>query len=358
MRKPILLAALIGMLCLSNRAAAEVKLHGLFTDGIVLQQQALVPVWGTADAGEEVHVMLTIDKESGQGSRAVAGKDGAWKVQLNNLPAGGPYTITVKGKTSTIVLKDVLVGEVWLASGQSNMEWTVNNSLNPKETIEKSANPMIRYFQVPKTPNGKPQTELGTPAKGGKAPVWQECGPKTAAGFSAVAYFFARDLQKARKVPVGIIHASWGGTAAERWTSLATMAKHPETKDLKGSDLYNGMIVPLIPYRHQGRHLVSGRIQRQPGRAVQDAVPGHDQELARRLETGQLPVPVRATGSVSTWLGLFAGAARGPAVHGPEGAEHRHGRHHRRGPSRPTSTPRTRTPSAPAWPCAPWPGLS
>jgi sialate O-acetylesterase len=245
-----MIAILTGMLSLPQTATAEVKLHGLFTDGMVLQQGSKVPVWGTADEGEEVLVVLLSGKDAFKADRVVA-KDGKWKVDLNNLPVGGPFKLLVEGKTSNIILKDVYVGEVWVASGQSNMEQTVSQSLNPKETLAKSANPMIRLFQVPKTPNARPQTELGTP-KDGKAPAWMECGPTTIPNYSAVAYFFARDLQKARKVPVGIIHGSWGGTAAERWTSPETLAAYPELKKLKGSDLYNGMIVPLMPFAIKG----------------------------------------------------------------------------------------------------------
>jgi sialate O-acetylesterase len=235
--------ALLAGLCCHTRALAEVKLHGLFTEGMVLQQGAKVPVWGTADADEKVTVSI-----QGQEVSTTA-KDGKWRVNLKNLKAGGPFEMTVKG-SNTIEFKDVLVGEVWVCSGQSNMEWPVSLSRNPKETIAESKNPNIRLFFTPKTPNNDaPQTELG---KWKGSTTWLECGPKTVPNFSAVGYFFGRDLQKARNVPVGLIQSAWGGTPAEAWTSKAVLESDPALKGMKGSNLYNGMIRPLIPYAIKG----------------------------------------------------------------------------------------------------------
>ncbi len=246
MRRVTLTAALMmaAGFCGVDRAWAEVKLHGLFNENMVLQQGGKVPVWGTADDGEKVTVRV-----QGQEVSTMA-KDGKWRVTLKDLKAGGPFEFMVKG-TNTIEFKNVLVGEVWVCSGQSNMEWPVRASRHPKEAIADSKNPLIRLFFTPKKPKDMPQTELGGPAK------WLECGPGTVANFSAVGYFFGRDLQKARNVPVGLIQAAWGGTEAEKWTSQKVLKPLVESKQVtprqrQASDLYNGMIRPLIPYAIKG----------------------------------------------------------------------------------------------------------
>lgn len=246
MRRVILTVVLaLGLYCQPGRARAEVKPHGLFTEGMVLQQGTKVPVWGTAAPGEKVTVRIQKQEVS-----ATANKDGAWLVTLARLSAGGPFEMTIAG-TNRIEFKNVLVGEVWVCSGQSNMEWALSRTRNAKEAIASSADPMLRLFAVQKVPAAAPQRDLPV-AKGRTASTWQECGPQTVANFSAVAYYFGRDLRQALKVPVGLIHSSWGGTAAERWTPRETLQLHPETKGLKGSDLYNGMIAPLLPYAIKG----------------------------------------------------------------------------------------------------------
>jgi len=234
--------ALAAGLCWQGQAQAEVKLHGLFTEGMVLQQGTRVPVWGTADADEKVTVSI-----QGQEVSTTA-KDGKWRVNLKDLKAGGPFEMTVKG-SNTIEFKDVLVGEVWVCSGQSNMEWSVSGSRNPKETIANSKNSNIRLFFTPKTPNKTPQTELG---KWNGPKQWLECGPTTVPNFSAVGYFFGRDLQKARNVPIGLIQSAWGGTPAEFWTSNDVLTSNPALKGMRGSTGYNGMIRPLVPYAIKG----------------------------------------------------------------------------------------------------------
>lgn len=219
------------------RSEAAVKLHGLFTENMVLQQGMKVPVWGTADDGEKITVRC-----QGQESSTVA-KGGKWLVNLQSLKPGGPFEFSVNETT----FKNVLVGEVWVCSGQSNMEWSIRASRDPEKTIAESTNPRIRLFQTPKTPNAAPQTELGS-WKGWTS--WMECTPENTPGFSAVGYHFGRYLQRARNVPVGLIQSAWGGTAAERWTSKEVLENKFGIK--AGSDLYNGMITPLIPFAIKG----------------------------------------------------------------------------------------------------------
>ncbi|NOZ20357.1 MAG: sialate O-acetylesterase [Planctomycetes bacterium] len=184
---------------------------------MVLQQGMEAPVWGKADEGEKVTVTFC-----GQTVFANA-KDGKWMVRLKPLKAGGPHTMTVAGK-NTIEIKNVLVGEVWVCSGQSNMAMTVNRCANAEEEVANSKNPMLRLYTVPRRIAGEPQKNVE-----GK---WVEAGPDTVGGFSGVGYFFGRELQKALKVPVGLIHTSWGGTPSEAWTSMPTLEATPEAKSI------------------------------------------------------------------------------------------------------------------------------
>ena len=200
--------------------AATVHPHPLFCDHAVLQQGREVPVWGTADDGEQVSVEI-----AGRSATAttVAGR---WLVRLPELPVGGPYTLTIRG-TNTVVLDDVLVGEVWLCGGQSNME----RQLGPREgqkplvgwerTAATAALPQLRHFGVAQKLSAVPLAGVGG--------SWQVSSPETAPEFTAVGFYFGRALQRARNVPVGLIHASWGGTPAEAWTSAETMRRIPGT---------------------------------------------------------------------------------------------------------------------------------
>ncbi len=207
------------LVCCASVALADVKLHGLFTDHMVLQQKTTVPVWGQADPEEKVTVTF-----QGQKTVATADATGKWMAKLTNLEPGGPFEMTIEGK-NTIKLVDVLVGEVWICSGQSNMQWTVSQSKDPKETIAASANPNLRLFQQRQVTSGKPLEYTQTTDAWKN---WRVSSPESVPGFSAVAYFFGQSLQKARNVPVGLIHTSWGGTPAEAWTSAEFLEKTPE----------------------------------------------------------------------------------------------------------------------------------
>jgi sialate O-acetylesterase len=213
-------------------------------------------VWGTAEPGEELTVFF-----NGQKAPTKANKDGKWSVMLAPTAPGGPFELSVKGKNNRVEIKEILVGDVWIASGQSNMEWELSKTRDPKEVIANSKNPRIRLFDVPRTPKSEPQSELGSLSEKKNAlknhtyGKWLECGPDTAAAFSAVGYYFGRALERDLKVPIGIINSSWGGTAAERWISKPLLESN---EDLKGanmnnaSNLYNGMIVPLQPFAIRG----------------------------------------------------------------------------------------------------------
>ncbi len=212
----------ISILMAAAMAAADVRLPALISDNMVLQQGRQVAIWGTADAGEQVTVSLGEQKES-----ATADSSGQWKVQLGPLAKGGPLEMTVAGK-NTVTIHNVLVGEVWVCSGQSNMEMAVWNhnvfgGVNNAEKEVAAANyPLLRLFIVKKAVAGKPQSDVQG--------QWLVTSPATVGSFSAVGYFFGRDLHQTMKFPVGLIDSSWGGTEAEAWTSDAALDADPELK--------------------------------------------------------------------------------------------------------------------------------
>jgi sialate O-acetylesterase len=203
--------------------AAEISLPALFSDHMVVQRDKPIKVWGTASPGGSVSVSL--GKRAG---RACADEDGAWRVSLPSLPAGGPHVLTIKG-TETLALSNVMVGEVWICSGQSNMEMPVHvgeyGVLNGEKEVLAAEYPDIRLFTVPNTTSY-------TPLKDTASDGWKICGPYSVPSFSAVAYFFGRDLHAALGVPVGLIHTSWGGTVAEAWTSEEALNTMPHFRDV------------------------------------------------------------------------------------------------------------------------------
>jgi hypothetical protein len=288
-------AFLVVALATLSPLSAAVRLPSLFSDHMVLQRDAAVPVWGWADPGEEVTVRI-----AGQQQSTKADANGKWSTKLEKLTATGPQTMTVKG-SNEITIRDVLLGEVWLASGQSNMGLKVRGVNHAKDEITNAKFPQIRMFTVERKTAVTPQAECGG--------YWQVCSPETVASFSATAYFFGRDLHQSLKVPVGLIDASWGGTRIESWTSLEAQqslpalaplieswrkrtatpfdevqakARHakqmevwknqsakskaagerppqqpreiqsPQTDPKGPANLFNGMIVPLAPYAIRG----------------------------------------------------------------------------------------------------------
>jgi sialate O-acetylesterase len=219
-RRSVLLAALFCLLAGGSYAPllqADVVPHPLFSEATVLQRGRKMPVWGTADDGEQVTVTI-------QGSESVAvAAGGVWRTELPALKAGGPFVMTIAGK-NTITLTNVLVGEVWVASGQSNMDLTVADCDRAAADIAGSANARIRLCKVPRQAADEPQTTTRL--------NWVECGPNTVGNISGVGYFFARDLQAALQVPVGLIDAAYGGTPAEAWMSPEAIASRPEFQSI------------------------------------------------------------------------------------------------------------------------------
>lgn len=202
---------------------ADVHLPKLFADHMVLQRGKPIPVWGWANANEKITVQF-----NEQTKITKAGKDGKWKLQLDAATAGGPFVLTVKGK-NTITINDVLVGEVWICSGQSNMEWSVRNTNNAEKEMASADYPMIHHFLVAKDVSAKPLDDI-------KAGEWQVCNPETVGDFTAVGFFFARALYNELKIPIGLINTSWGGTHSETWTSREAF---------EGSDEFKTMIAGM-----------------------------------------------------------------------------------------------------------------
>jgi sialate O-acetylesterase len=194
---------------------ADVTPAAVFSDRVVLQRDKPVPIWGTADAGEKVTVIF-----GGQHRETITGSDGRWSVQLDALSASPVGTdLLISGK-NTLTLHDVVVGEVWLCSGQSNMEWPVMKAAHAQAEIAAANFPLIRHLKVERLVAEAPVATLKT---GG----WQPASPQTVGTFTAVGYFFARDLHQKLGVPIGIIHSSWGGTPVEAWMSSAALASDP-----------------------------------------------------------------------------------------------------------------------------------
>jgi sialate O-acetylesterase len=210
--------AVLGALVLGAppAARADVKLPAIYSDHAVLQQDAPIPVWGRAQPGEEVSVSI-----AGQTKTTMAGKNGKWMVKLDPLKAGGPLTLTVKG-LNTVVIKDVLVGEVWLGSGQSNMALPVEKANNFEQEKAAANLPQIRSFLVEPISAREPQAD-GTGE-------WRVCSPDTVGKFSATAYFFGRELHRKLDVPVGLIKSCVGGTPIESWISPEAQRSSPELK--------------------------------------------------------------------------------------------------------------------------------
>lgn len=244
----------VALLCILplSVARADVKLAALFSDHVVLQRDKELPIWGWAEPGEAVTVSL-----AGQTAQAKADQDGKWIVRLKPLTAGGPHELKVKG-ANEVTVNGVLVGEVWLCSGQSNMAMTVSRSNNAKEEIAGTDLPQVRMFKESSKGANEPQADAhGT---------WQPADPKTVGGFSATAFFFGRQLHRELKVPIGLINSSVGGTPIEAWTSLPAQQKLSERPEVssymkdQGHDfppqgaasLYNGKIAPLVPFALRG----------------------------------------------------------------------------------------------------------
>ena len=304
---------------------ADVRLPALFSDNMVIQHEMKIPVWGWADPGEKVIVEIGDYR-----AETVTNIEGKWKVRIGPIEAGGPFELLVSGK-NTLRIINVLAGEVWVASGQSNMAMEVRSCLDADEEISKAKNPMIRHFQVKRTKALEPLEDLA-PVADSKASWlnrWEISDPSTAGHFSGTAYFFARNLYNQRNVPVGIIHSSWGGTTAEAWTPRDTLENDaglkcilddwPRYNDdeewLKGeyeeftqevkkarkegrpdplyfnqpSVLYNGMLAPVIPYGMRGVIWYQGESNAYRACQYRELFPAMITQWRRKWKQGDFP---------------------------------------------------------------------
>ncbi len=233
---------------------AKVSLPAIFSSHMVLQQNSEVKIWGWANPLENVKVIGSWDNDT---VKMTANNQAKWWVTLKTPSAGGPYLITFAGN-DTITLKDVMIGEVWLCSGQSNMEmsasWGINNEA---QEVSEANYPNIRLFQVDKRASEFPQLDV--------AGTWKACTPSSMKDFSAAGYFFGRDLYKNLNVPIGLINSSWGGTPAETWVNPDTISSDKVISEAakkisdkmpwcpgKPGKTYNSMISPLIPFKIAG----------------------------------------------------------------------------------------------------------
>ena len=306
--------------------SAAVQPAPLFSDNMVLQQGRPVPVWGWADDGEVVTIKFR------KQTVTTTAQNLKWHVTLHALTAGGPDGFTISTPSRTLQFTNVLVGDVWVCSGQSNMEWPMSRSFESGADIAAATNAMIRVFLVPKNRLEAPTAVI----KAG----WELCSPQSIAGFSAVGYYFGRDLQAARRGPVGLIGTYWGGTPAEAWMNRESFEINPRyvkellepaaaaeknwrqataafekekaeaeaagTKFTKqapwrpwaGGELYNGMIAPLIPYAIQGAIWYQG--ESNAGRADQYRTLFPDMIRCWRRNWGQNDFPFLAV-QIAPW---------------------------------------------------------
>lgn len=245
------------LLCTSLGLQAEVRLSAIFTDGMVLQQQKSVPIWGWAGNATTVYVETSWDQKKYE---VKANKKGVWRLFVQTPVAGGPFHIKIT-EENTIVLDDVLIGEVWLCSGQSNMEMPLKGYpaqpiIGSTEAILESKDEQLRLYTVPRNP-------LLKPAEDSKPSTWKKANPQDVANFSATAYFFGRRLRQVLDVPIGLIHSSYGGSNIEAWMDAAWLADMEgveipqqeeglKDKNRQPTMLYNGMIHPLVGYGIKG----------------------------------------------------------------------------------------------------------
>jgi sialate O-acetylesterase len=289
-----------GLALVPGAARADVRPHALCGEGMVLQRNAEVKIWGKADPDEEVTVTFRNQKATTK-----ADAKGDWLVTLKSGQAGGPEKMTIAGK-NTIEYGNVLVGEVWVCSGQSNMEWGVGgcDKSDKDHAFGAAHNNLLRLFHARKLPTARPQTET--------AGTWVEADPKTIGSWTAVGYFFGRALQlHDLRMPVGLIQSDWGGTRAEAWTSAEALASSPRYKTeienfLKMTEdpaqagklgknpnapsaLYNGMISPLLNYRIKGAIWYQGESNAGQAYAYRELFPLMIQDWRKRWHEGDFP---------------------------------------------------------------------
>lgn len=280
---------------------ADIRLPKIFSDKMVLQHGDTVRIWGTADPQQELEISLGENSTS-----TVADAEGNWSAEVVPPAVGGPYELKVAGAESRVVFNDVYVGEVWLCSGQSNMQWSIKQSVDFESDEQRDAylaeikNQNIRLFTVPPVSIDEPASDFA------EAVAWEECRGEAAAEFSATAYFFAVALQKYEKfndVPIGLIDASWGGTPAESWTSMDALKNETGLEPLlthwnenqenrspsRPACLFNGMVAPMIPYTIRGVVWYQGEANVGRGQQYQTIFPALINDWRARFGNDEMP---------------------------------------------------------------------
>ena len=263
----LILAAVTSLLAGGATVLADVRLPEVISNNMVLQKDIPLPIWGWASPGEEVTVTL-----GGSTVKSTADGAGKWKVVLPAIKtAGGPHEMTVKGKNE-IKVGNILIGEVWAGSGQSNMQWAVNQSANAQAEIAAAKFPKIRLFVIPLVPAGTPSDQVFA--------RWVECTPETVAGSSAVLYFFGREIHQKLDTPVGLITTAWGGTRIQPWIPPQGYAAIPELAGEKNDmlNMLNGFSKQLTDYSAAVKTYAEKFKDVKPGDAlpaVPGAMPGH-----------------------------------------------------------------------------------
>ena len=308
----------------ASGAAGELLLPSVISDGMVLQRNEATKIWGWATPGASIEAAI-----GGRSAQAVVPASGRWTIELPPLSARGPHSLAISGDGSEIEIRDVLVGEVWVCSGQSNMQWSVARSGNPEWEIENGNHPLIRMFSVTRTSAPEPQQDCEG--------SWQAASSETVARFSAVGYYFARNLHQRLGVPIGMLHTSWGGTPVESWTSAGMLARtqdgahildrfdaerarydeamaahrqrlaawqaepgngeRPEAPrssrwardSWRPSGLFNAMVAPLIPYTIQGAIWYQGESNAQRAYQYRELFPAMIRDWRAEWKQGAFP---------------------------------------------------------------------
>lgn len=287
------------LLFTASAVQAEIRLPALIGDNMVLQRESEVPLWGTAAANARVTVTTSWND---RGYTVRADRNGNWRITVSTPQAGGPYEMTftedqVKRSPATVQVRNVLIGEVWLCSGQSNMEMPVRGFKNQpvllsNELLADAGKPMVRLFQVQRAVSATEAADC--------TGSWELSSPGSVAGFSAVGYQFARRLQEILQVPVGIIQSTWGGTPIEAWTDRASLSGFPELAYPFPSDsveagrlvatcLYNGMIAPLAGYGIKGFLWYQGEANRARPEQYTDLMEAMVRGWRKKWGNDQLP---------------------------------------------------------------------
>jgi sialate O-acetylesterase len=204
---------------ISNAASAQLKLARLFSDHMVLQRQKTIPIWGWANANQKITITINNYNQTTQ-----ADQQGKWIANMPAMEAGGPFEMTVKDGSTTIIIKDILIGDVWLLSGQSNMEWRVKEAKDYQKEKKDANYSKIRNFHVEHEVMLSPQTDL-------KSGAWKVASTEDVGDFSAIGFFFAREIFQKTNIPIGLIHSSWGGSQIEGWISKEAMLASSELKN-------------------------------------------------------------------------------------------------------------------------------